>query len=192
MIRLVELTAPHKHALAFAKVNGLAVKTLQPGMRVPVGKVKEQPLHLNAVTFGKESLQAARAEIGKTLHQHIGLMEAFALRQLVKQFEDRALRRRESKGPVPFAPALNDPIFVSALIVLTCVFSFQVSEGFERQAAIKQLAVVVMEKAHAEIELVEPGGSDAQQVLERAAGLTEIELDGRMLRARARDGGAAL
>ena len=85
------------------------------------------------MTFGEKLLQATRAEIGKTLHQHIGLMEAFALRQLVEQFEDRALRRRESYGPVPFAPPLNDPIFVSALIALTSVFALKLCETFERR-----------------------------------------------------------
>jgi ABC-2 type transport system ATP-binding protein len=42
------------------------------------------------------------------------------------------------------------------------------------------------------IELVDPGSSDPASVLERIEGVGEIELDGRLLRARARDGAAAL
>jgi ABC-2 type transport system ATP-binding protein len=43
-----------------------------------------------------------------------------------------------------------------------------------------------------QVELVEPGGAEAEQALERVDGVNEIEIDGRVLRARARDGGAAL
>jgi ABC-2 type transport system ATP-binding protein len=42
------------------------------------------------------------------------------------------------------------------------------------------------------IELVDPSSSDPASVLERIEGVGEIELDGRLLRARARDGAAAL
>jgi ABC-2 type transport system ATP-binding protein len=42
------------------------------------------------------------------------------------------------------------------------------------------------------VELVEPGGAEALAVLERVDGLGEIEIDGRLVRARARDGGAKL
>ena len=42
------------------------------------------------------------------------------------------------------------------------------------------------------VELVEPGGPEAQLALARVHGVGEIEIDGRLLRARARDGGAAL
>jgi ABC-2 type transport system ATP-binding protein len=42
------------------------------------------------------------------------------------------------------------------------------------------------------IELVESGSTDPVSVLERIEGVGEIELDGRLLRARARDGAAAL
>ena len=42
------------------------------------------------------------------------------------------------------------------------------------------------------VELVEPGRPEAHEALEGVAGVSEIEIDGRMLRARARDGGAAL
>ena len=43
-----------------------------------------------------------------------------------------------------------------------------------------------------QVELAEPGGPEAQQAIERVEGVTEIEVDGRQLRARAHDGGAAL
>jgi ABC-2 type transport system ATP-binding protein len=42
------------------------------------------------------------------------------------------------------------------------------------------------------IELVDPGSADPIAVLERIDGVGEIELDGRLLRARARDGAATL
>jgi ABC-2 type transport system ATP-binding protein len=42
------------------------------------------------------------------------------------------------------------------------------------------------------VELVESGGTDAQQALSRIEGLSEIEIDGRLLRARALDGAATL
>ena len=42
------------------------------------------------------------------------------------------------------------------------------------------------------VELVDPGEPAAPDALERIEGVGEIELDGRLLRARARDGGAAL
>ena len=42
------------------------------------------------------------------------------------------------------------------------------------------------------IELVEPGDASAVAALERVDGVGEIELDGRLLRSRARDGGATL
>jgi ABC-2 type transport system ATP-binding protein len=42
------------------------------------------------------------------------------------------------------------------------------------------------------VELVEPGEPLAQEALQRVEGVSEIEIDGRLLRARAHDGGAAL
>ncbi|MGH2860001.1 MAG: ATP-binding cassette domain-containing protein [Solirubrobacteraceae bacterium] len=42
------------------------------------------------------------------------------------------------------------------------------------------------------VELVEPGEPEAQRTLEQIEGVSEIEIDGRVLRARARDGAAAL
>lgn len=42
------------------------------------------------------------------------------------------------------------------------------------------------------VELVEPGGENTLTAIERVDGVGEIEVDGRLLRARARDGGAAL
>ena len=42
------------------------------------------------------------------------------------------------------------------------------------------------------VELVDPGEPAAPDALQRVKGVSEIELDGRLLRARARDGGAAL
>ncbi len=42
------------------------------------------------------------------------------------------------------------------------------------------------------VELVEPGGTDAAAALERIGGVGEVEVDGRLLRARAHDGAAAL
>src|SRR5438128_6631741 len=42
------------------------------------------------------------------------------------------------------------------------------------------------------VELVEPDEPSARAALERIEGVNEIELDGRILRARALDGGAAL
>ena len=42
------------------------------------------------------------------------------------------------------------------------------------------------------VELAEPGGDDARAAVEAVDGVGEIEVEGRMLRARARDGGAAL
>src|ERR1700730_140938 len=89
----IQLAALDQHALAFAEVDGFFVEPLEPSVLMAVGEIEEQALHLDAAAVGEELLQAAGAEIGEALHEHVGLMKAFALGQFVEKLEDRAFGR---------------------------------------------------------------------------------------------------
>jgi len=82
------------------------MELLEPGVIVPLGEPQEKPLHLDAAALDQQFLQALRTERPQTLHQHVRLMESFALRNLIEQFQDRPLRRGERQRPIPLAPRL--------------------------------------------------------------------------------------
>src|SRR5215470_9306912 len=93
LIGLVELAAFHQHALALAQVDRVFVEPLEPSVLMAVGEVEEQALHLHAAAVSEEFLQAARAKVGQALHEHVGLMKALMLGQLVEKLKDRTFRR---------------------------------------------------------------------------------------------------
>ena len=78
---------------ALAKIERLLLERLEPCMRVAVSEEKEQTFDLDAFAIGEKILQAARAEVGQALHQHVDLMKGFAFRQFVQQFEQGAFGR---------------------------------------------------------------------------------------------------
>jgi len=74
---------------------------------MPVGEKQKQPLHFHAAAGGEEFLNTLWAEVGEPLHQLVGLLEAFVLREPVEKLKHGELRRGKSQGPVPLAPWLN-------------------------------------------------------------------------------------
>ena len=61
-------------------------------------------------------MKPPRAEIAESLHQHVGLVKGFALRDFVHQFENRPLRRRDGQWPFPLTPRLP---YVAAMQQIT-------------------------------------------------------------------------
>lgn len=59
---------------------------------MPIGKEEEESPHLHASAADKQLLQPPRSEIAQSFHQHIDLMEAFMMGQLVEKLEDRTFR----------------------------------------------------------------------------------------------------
>ena len=95
-----------QHALAASQIYLLAVELLEPDVIVPLTEPQKKPLHLDAAALDQQFLQALRTERPQTFHQHVRLMESFALRNLIEQFQDRPLRRGERQRPIPLAPRL--------------------------------------------------------------------------------------
>src|SRR3979490_2480853 len=57
----VEDAAFDKHTLAAAQIDSFLVESLEPWMLVPIGKIEEQTLDLDARAILQEFLQARRA-----------------------------------------------------------------------------------------------------------------------------------
>src|SRR4051794_23519718 len=72
-----------------------------------VAEEEEEAFHLDVFTIDKEFLKAARPQVRQAFKKFIGLMEAFAIRQFVKQFENSPLGRGKRERPIPLPPWLN-------------------------------------------------------------------------------------
>ena len=88
-------------------------------MLITIGKEEEEALDLYVPTISKQRLQAPGAEIGKSRHELVDLMETFARRQFIQEFKQGALRCGEGEGPVPLAPGLHEETGFAGRLVST-------------------------------------------------------------------------
>lgn len=63
-------------------------------MLVAVGEKEEAP-HLHVMAALQQRFEPGGAEVRQASHELVDLLKAFAARQLVEQFENTVLRRRE-------------------------------------------------------------------------------------------------
>ena len=74
------------------QIDILAVERLHPRMVVALGEPKKQALYFDVAAGDEKRVEPPRTKVAQALHKNIGLMERLALRNLVQQFEDGALR----------------------------------------------------------------------------------------------------
>src|ERR1700732_75960 len=104
MVGGVEDAAFDKHTLATAKIDRFLVEAFEPRMFVPISEKEKQAFDFDAGAVLQQLLQTIRTQIGKSAEQGIDLFKRLMVRQLVEQFEDRSLGRRQRQRPVPLAP----------------------------------------------------------------------------------------
>src|SRR5579883_2564079 len=72
-------------------------------MIVALGEPEEQAFHLDALAVCKKPLKASRAQIPKSLHEDVHLVEGFALWDFAEKFEYGAFRSGHHQWVLPFA-----------------------------------------------------------------------------------------
>ena len=70
-------------ALASADIDGFAIEAFEPSMLLTINEEEQQAFHLHIATIGEKRLEPSGAQGSKPLHQHVDLVKAFVVRQLI-------------------------------------------------------------------------------------------------------------
>src|SRR5262249_45369236 len=151
-----ESAAAYEHALPFPQIDFAPADPFQPGLLVPFRKPQKEPLHLDAAALDKQRLEPPRTQVSQSLHQYIGLMECFGSRNLLQDFEDRALRRGKNERPFPMPPGLLDELLGLRIgeTVLAGTFGCGANPSIGRSIGVcEQLFSVVKDEARVQMHL---------------------------------------